>query len=471
MEKALNRTNTAQSKVGIRYRVATVLLLVLSLVMISDFVFRGIGLAFKPRPSDFSELYISATLWRQGENPYDPALAASTHERLVGVRAPFHPVYPLTTLALISPITFIHWQWANLMWLLAGLGSVVAMIDVLLRLRGWTGGLGSLAFAAFVLSFDPLHQSFHQGNVALFAIPLSFWGIFLAERKTDWAAGLMLGLCLCLKPQLGLWTVVYYLLKGRWRLLRAVLSTTAILVLTVIARPLPPKVISTYRANIHYWFAPQGQYGFMDGALPFHVCNVQVILYRLFHNIDATIVVAYLLFCAGGVLWFVGFWRSRFELPVPLAIASLYALSFISIYHSVSDATVLLLALCWAFKDDQRWTGIKIAVCVVLCLILLPGHSLLMHSAPHLSSSDLQTWWWNLIVARYFVWLLFCLNVALLVGVWQSANDIRREQRKEDQSAPASFNESLAHVQHQSASEEIRHERFSSRVLANTNER
>jgi hypothetical protein len=104
-----------------------------------------------------------------------------------------------------------------------------------------------------------------------------------------------------------------------------------------------------------------------------------------------------------------------------LAISSLAALSFVSLYHSVSDVTILMLALCWAFREYPKslnWT--KRATCVLFLLLMLPGHSALMRLTPHLGSWMTESWWWRLLVARYFIWLLLSLNVVLLYAMVDS---------------------------------------------------
>lgn len=153
---------------------------------------------------------------------------------------------------------------------------------------------------------------------------------------------------------------------------------------------------------------------------------IQVILYQLLHSVFASNLVAHSLFVSGLAVWIVMLWRARFRIPASLAIASLLGLSFVSIYHSVSDATILTLALGWAIPaEGQLWTRIKIAACVVFLLMMLPGHSALMRLSPYIAASITTAWWWNLFVARYFVWLLLALNVALLFGLWESAQSIR----------------------------------------------
>jgi hypothetical protein len=149
---------------------------------------------------------------------------------------------------------------------------------------------------------------------------------------------------------------------------------------------------------------------------------IQIILYQLLHSVLASSLIAHTIFVSGLAIWILLLWRTNFRISAPLAISSLLALSFLSLYHSVSDATILTLALCWAIPGEhQPWTRIKIVTCVLFLLMMLPGHSALMRLSPHIGASITMAWWWNLFVARYFVWLLLALSVVLLFGLWDSA--------------------------------------------------
>lgn len=409
-------------------RGAYLLLGIVVLLMVSDFVLRAIVPAFELRVTDFSEIYTSAWLWRHGQNFCHSSLVYATRVQLVGAGGSNQvgPIYPPTTFALVSPFTFLPWGWANLVWLLLGLAGVAATIFLLWRLggsRAWN--LGTIAFLTFLLCFDPLHQAFHLGNVALLAVPLVLWAILLAEREQDWRAGLAIGIAVCLKPQIGVWVLLYYLLRGRKQMLFGALTAGAFVIAILLLRPVPLfNAIPDYQANLHYWFAPGRPFGFTEGAFPFHVNIIQIILYRLSRSVLASNLLGHSLFISGIAVWILALWRARFRISVPLAISSLLALSFLSLYHSVSDATILTLALCWVLEEHQPWTRIKMATCVLFLLLALPGHSALMRLSPHLGASITTAWWWNLFVARYFVWLLLALNIVLLIGLWDSARSI-----------------------------------------------
>ena len=412
----------------LRARGCYLLLGIVAVLMISDFVFRGIVPAFTPGRTDFSEVYTSAWLWRHGQNFYNSSVATLTHERLTGASVQLAPIYPPTTFALLAPFTLLPWKWANLVWMMLCFAAVGATVFLVWRLGGFRGwSLKSMALITFVLSFDPLHQAFHLGNLAVVVVPFGLWAILLAEREKNVAAGLVAGLATCLKPQICIWIIFYYLLRGRKNMFFAALAAAATVAAVVLSRPaLLFDSLPDYRANLHYWFAPGRPYGFTEGSLPFHVNIVQVVLYQWLHNVFESNLIAHLLFAAGIVCWIAALWRARFRIPAPLAIASLLALGFISLYHSVADTTILTLALAWAIPaEGQPWTRVRIAICTIFLLMMPPGHSALMRLTPGLASSITSAWWWQLFVARYFVWLLSALNLALLFAMWQSAREVR----------------------------------------------
>ena len=188
-----------------RNAVIWVVLCALAVLMVSNYLTGAIFLAFKPSGSDFSELYAGSWLWRQNQNPYDPALATSARQRTVGSSAEIFLINFPTSLVLVAPFTALPWAWANLFFLLLGLIGLAATIFSVLRLRGhpsWT--IGTVSLAVFVLAFSPLRIAFQWGNIVVLVLPLSVLTIVFAEHKQDWLAGVLLALACCLKPQIGI---------------------------------------------------------------------------------------------------------------------------------------------------------------------------------------------------------------------------------------------------------------------------
>jgi hypothetical protein len=389
------------------------------LAMLADFVFRGLVIAFLPDKTDFIELYTSAWLWRHGQNFYDSALVTTTATRLTGCGERIAPVYPPTTLAAISVFTFLSWGWAHFLWLLLSLVGVGVTIWLLLQLGKFDiRSAQARLLITLVMAFSPLHQALHLANIAPIVVPLCLAAILLAERRQDAWAGSVLALATILKPQLGIWFLGYYLIQQRKKLIASAALTALPFGLVLYHYPISEGILlASYRQNFEHWFGVGRPFGFTDGAFPFNVNYVQIVLFQLWHNVIAVRVLAHGIFAAGVGVWGLAVVRTKFRVPVPLALSSLLGLSFLSMYHSVSDATILALVLCWALQKELRgdqWQWPKRVACFIFCLMLLPGHSLLIRVVPHLPPDIASAWWWKLFVARYFVWLLLMFNGVLL---------------------------------------------------------
>ena len=393
------------------------LLAVIAVAAMADFIFRGLAFAFLPNRTDFTELYSSAWLWRHGLNFYDSALLTQTATRLTGCTAVMAPLYPPTTAAAVSPLTYLPWGWAQLIWLLLSLAGLGLTVRFLLRIGNlqW-GSKAAYLLATLVLAFDPFHQAFHLANIALLVIPLCLAGVAAAESGNEALAGFILAFATLLKPQLGLWFIVFYGVQLRKKLTFVAALTGLASGLLFLRYPISVHdLIARYQQNYQYWFGPGRPAGFTEGAFPFHVNMVQVVLYQLWHSVPAVKVIAQAIFLIGLGMWSFAMWRLKFRAPAALALASFVGLSFVSMYHSVSDAGILTLVLGWALRmkpDGLDW--LRRASVAVFFVMLLPIHSVLFRVAPHLTSGIVDAWWWKLLVARYFVWLLLAFNSLLL---------------------------------------------------------
>src|SRR5690348_8262521 len=187
-------------------RTIHILLGIVALLMMADFIFRGLVPALHSGKNDFTEIYTGAWLWRHGQNFYDPDLATQTSTLLTGAKNHIALVYPPTTLMLTAPLTFLSWRWASLIWFSSGLVAIAITCILLIRLSGLQFfEQRALLLTTFTLAFDPLHQAFHLGNIAIFVVPICFFGVYLAEGNHDFLAGVTLAIAAALKPQLGFW--------------------------------------------------------------------------------------------------------------------------------------------------------------------------------------------------------------------------------------------------------------------------
>jgi hypothetical protein len=405
-----------------------VLLAVIILLMLADFVFRGVVPAFTSDRNDFSDPYVGAWLWRHGENPYDVALVNATARRLTHATLAVVPIYPPSTYLLVVPFSLLPWGWANQAWVLLSVIAVGITAGILVRIGGFpAASVKAWLVVAFIFAFAPFHTAIHIANAAPIAIACCFLAVYLATAGHDAAAGIMLAVATGLKPQLGIWIFVFYLLRRRWQLAQAgLLAGVALFVTAVVRIPLSlTALVANYRENLNYWFGPGGQNDFTT-ANPFRLplVNLQVVLYPLVRSSISANLLAHAISISGMVVWAYFVFRGRVRSET-LAISSLLALSFLSVYHRVNDAGILTLALCWALgRVDHQLRSTRRAVLFLLLLLLAPGQGVLTRLQPNLAPWVAHSWWWNLVIAPYFVWALFALSAVLLYAVVVSRREV-----------------------------------------------
>jgi hypothetical protein len=397
---------------------AWILLSALALIMLSNYLTGALLPAFQSSDSDFAELYASSWLWRQGGNPYDSSLATAALRQVAGGSRPVFLVNIPSSLVLVAPFTYLPWGWANFLFVVLGLAGLVVTILFVLRLQGplrW--GLDAMLSIVFILSFSPLRIAFQWGNVILLVLPLAILVMALAERKQDLQAGILLGLAVCLKPQIGFWLFVYYLLRTRFKIVGASLGTCLAVAAAFFLRPIPfSSLISSYRANMHYWFAPGGPYGITEGSVTWLALRTQTVFYWITHSPAAADWMANLLFLFGAAAWAIFILRRGSRIPSSLSISALWALSFVSLYHSLPDVSVFTLALGDAFPHSRtNWTRLQKSVCGLLFVMMLPERSIFLFLQHHVSKAIHTSWWWDLFLTRYLVWVVLALSLALLL--------------------------------------------------------
>jgi hypothetical protein len=416
------------------------LLIGFTILMLVDFIGRGVFESWSAGKNDFSDPYCGAWLWRHGQNPYDSALATAANISLTRTHLKIVPVYPLTTYVLTAPLSLVPWHVANVVWAILGTAGVALMAFSLVRLLGCTAETDVFwLVVGFVFAFAPFHTAVHGANVVVICLALCMWAVYLASTGKEIASGVALAVSIGLKPQLGFWILLFYLLQRRWRLFMTVASIGIVLLGIALVRvPMPvTSIFRNYTENLHYWFGPGGQNDFTAAnPLRFQLINAQVVLYPLVRTVLRANVLSGVLWLSGTAVWFWVFLRAKGE-PETLALTSFLALSLIPFYHRSYDLGLLVFALCWCFGQDRECLKRSARVTFLLLLILLlPGQSVIFRTQSLLPGWVSSSLWWNVMVAPYAVWTLLALNLVLLHALL-SAGRIPLKQADNERLAPA----------------------------------
>ncbi|HEX3353108.1 MAG TPA: glycosyltransferase family 87 protein [Terriglobales bacterium] len=401
-----------------------ILLLILLLGVSVEFVIRGPYrfLAPQSRWNDLTYIYVPARALTQAIDPYDPATFASVcqcGDFAQGVRT--HSMYPWTTFVVMAPLAVLPWTAALYVWTGIQVLLVLLMIWALLSV-GNLAGIWAGAFVVFALALAPLHTGLASGNVSVAAIALCAIAVWLAVSKHDYCAGALIGIAMCLKPQIGICFLVYYALRRAWRVALSGAGMAAGIAVAGAAW-----LSYDFGATWFHYFLQNAQ-GFVadnkvndftyDQPMRFTLINFQVLFYAIVKNAAFAngIALALGVIMVGVWAWFI--WRNSSHSTL-LELSAICVISLLPVYHRSYDAAVLIFPICWGLGLMQRAGRMERAAAVALFLMLpfaLPGGAFLQGLAQrnYVPATWVESWWWNAVAMPHEIWLLLMLACWLL---------------------------------------------------------
>src|SRR5271166_2418856 len=213
----------------------TALCLALLLLAGTEFVLRGPVRAIQTATqfNDFLSPYIQADAWTRGLDPYSPQtllrlwpegaahflfLPKEVADGTLIAKRGIPTAYPITSLVLIAPLSWLPWRLAYALWLAINLGLFSVMLWALLALAGLSyREPAAILLVAVTLALAPFHTGIVTGNVALVAVELGVIAVWTARQGYDILTAALLAISTGLKPQIGLCFLLYYLARRRWR--------------------------------------------------------------------------------------------------------------------------------------------------------------------------------------------------------------------------------------------------------------
>jgi hypothetical protein len=408
-----------------------IILWILICLAASEFIVRG-PVRFLLIPNNWNDLsqnYTASKLWLKGLSPSDPRnfVALWKHEtrsrlELTDIRTHLAP--PLGGLVVMAPIAAFPFRIAKILWLIVLLLSFAASVWSLLLVGGFRRDeLRTLAFVAACFALAPFQTGLASGNTSILVIGLCAAAICAAFRSRDVAAGVLFGFACSLKPQIGAFLVLYYLVRRRWRLFgTAVATTTGLTVAAALYlqfRGAP--WIQDYLHNAR-GFVTANHLDDFSTANPsrFTLINLQVPFFSITGQSALANLLAFaitgLLLCAW-IYWVARGAEREVEL---LSLGAISVLALLPVYHRFYDAALLIVPLCWcmAVTVGRAKTIVQI-VLLLMAVFLVPGAAILQEVAigGHVPGAVIRSWFWNCIVMPHETWTLLALCLALLYGI------------------------------------------------------
>jgi hypothetical protein len=375
----------------------------------------------KSRLNDITYIYVPARAMIQGMDPYDPESFARVCQcdiPATDVRA--HSAYPWTIYILLAPLALLSWSQALYVWATIQVVFVMLMIRALLLLAELTG-MWAAGFVLCALALAPVHTGLASGNVSIAAIALCALAVWAAASRHNVAAGMMLGAALCLKPQIGICFIAYYVLRRNWRV---ALGGTGVAVAIAGAGFL----YLTYSYGmtwLHFFlhnaqgFAANNKFNDFTFGQPmrFTLINLQVLFYSIIGNASFANWLALTLGAMMVGVWSWSVWRNAFH-PILLELSVICVASLLPVYHRSYDAALLIFPLCWSFWRMQRACMDRSASVALLLMLpfAVPGAALVQGLAErnYVPAGWVASWWWRSIAMPHEIWLLLFLACWLL---------------------------------------------------------
>lgn len=338
---------------------------------------------------DFGEIYFGSQAALHRQDPYNPnsvwkydlkqlaaesqKLPANSFEAETARIILAIDINLPTTLFLLIPLAILPWAIAQYLWifLLSGLLALAAFL--VWDLGGSAAPEVWLLFCGFLLL--NCQGLLVDGNTAGISVGLSViaaW-CFLRQRQ-ELIGALLLAVALIVKPHDSGFIWLYFLLAGGVLRKRALQTLTIAALLAVCAgvwiAPISPHWIQELHNNLT---AVSLRGGTSDPSLSAitnsgagQIIDLQAVLGILWDNPLFYNPAAYSMVDGLILLWAFASFKKRATLEgAQLALASISALSMLSVYHRSNDAKLLLLAIpacavLWTRKGATRWTALAL---------------------------------------------------------------------------------------------------------------
>ena len=336
---------------------------------------------------DFTMFWSASVLALEGNagSVYDFQLIRELQGALTGVPDPAYPVwlYPPTGLLLVAPASLLTYKVSLIVWSVAGIGALGAVLWKILR---------DPAAVGVLLLFPAVSLCLINGQSGVILAALLGAGLVLLDRR-PWLAGIVLGVA-TVKPQMLLLVGPCLVLGRHWRAIGGLAATLFGMV-----------AISVLAFGIGPWI------GFFDSVVRGVDILEQVRPLARMPSVfvaaslaglgrgtatAAQAAVALLMLVAVGWLWL-----RRF----PMAIrgsALLFAIPLVTPYSFDYDLAVLTVALAWLMLEVGRrgaLRGEKFLV-AVLWLAPLAGWMIAARTALQLTPLVLLACVWSVMRAR-----------------------------------------------------------------------
>ncbi len=379
--------------------------------------------------NDLAQNYAATRIWLRGQNFADPQNFVAlwrdeVHSTIIAQTTRTHLAPPPGTLVLMAPIGALPWPAAKIAWLIVLLASFAATVWALVKTAGfhWEEPR-TLAFIAGCLALAPFHTGIASANQTILVVGLCALGILCATNRRDFAAGLFFGAACSLKPHIGTFLVLYYLVQRRWRLFVTAVAFTALLALVAIGwmEVSGVSLAHDYFHNVKV-LAAENKIDDFTSANPirFLLINLQVPIYSFTADAKSANLLSLSIVTVLIGVWIFLIARKNSRVPELLALGTIAVMGLMPVYHRLYDASLLAIPFCWCLtRHSLPMKRVSALALVLMIPFFVPGTAILQQAARsgRIPATWTQSWWWDRVLMPHESWILLALSLVLLYGV------------------------------------------------------
>jgi hypothetical protein len=396
----------------------------LALLCLLGLVFLKVPVAAVHDSRDFAIIYLSALSWRQGIDPYktEPfhdswAKAGGRSDNLPG----WPSLYPICTFPLIAPLTLLNWSNAKFVWMLINSLAFIGLLLLLFSFANYRlNNLRDIILFGFLLFYFPAQFSIVMGQPLILAILFGVLSLRAAASSHWLSSGILLALSLCLKLNLGVIFLGYFIIYRKWPIIGFCLVAMT-LVTTVGALKLGWGNFSwvfSWFQNLHLvtreWATahPEG-----NNPNSIFLINLHYPLYKIIANKFIVNAIALAIGFIGLVILLKSYKFNKTPFGQLTMLSAIAAIVLISSYHRLADATVLVfLIILISLMISTKYNKYSIILTFLILPIYLPGtqYLLKLNENGAIPYTIAMSWWWNIIVLPYEVYCLIGISIVML---------------------------------------------------------
>jgi hypothetical protein len=373
--------------------------------------------------NDLSQNYTASKVWLKGQSPADPRNFIETWQHETGSRLDLddirtHLAPPLGGLVVLAPLAALPWKIAKFVWLALLLISFAVTVWALESAADFRWNEPpALVFVAACLALAPFQTGIASGNTSIFVIALCALAIRGARHSQDATSGILFGIACAIKPQLGAFLVLYYLVRRRWKLFATAVACTLMLnlVAALYLQIRSTSWIQDYAHNARGFVTSNHIDDFTtENPGRFTLINLQVPFFSITGQSSSAnlwaLAISVLLVC----IWIYIVTRRTNRGQELLSLATISVIALLPVYHRFYDAALLIVLLAWSVGHSSK--AIARFSLLLMTPFLLPGAAFLEQQAAkgRIGDTIAQSRWWNTIVMPHETWCLLLLSLILL---------------------------------------------------------